>query len=89
MRGVSTIPLKRTTEKVRERKRREEEKWWEVGVKKKKDHNEIRRHHSSEPGVTALFQSHHFGDKNKPNYPLKKGHGIASLMIFTVGLVAL
>ena len=51
-------------------------------------HNEIRRHHSSEPGVTALFQSHHFGDKNKPNYPLKKGHGVASLMMFTVGLLA-
>lgn len=39
----------------------------------KKTHNEIRRHHSSEPGVTALFHCHHFGDKNKPNYPWRKG----------------
>lgn len=81
MRGVSTIPLKREADKVRERKK---EKHTHTDT-----HNEIRRHHSSEPGVTALFQSHHFGDKNKPNYPLQKGHGMASLMIFTVGRVAL
>lgn len=81
MRGVSTIPLKRETEKVSEKEGR--------GGTKKKKHNEIRRHHSSEAGVTASFQSHHFGDKNKPNYPLKKGHGVASLMMFTVGPVAL
>lgn len=59
------------------------------GGETKKKNNEIRRHHSSEAGVTASFQSHHFGDKNKPNYPLKKGHGVASLMMFTVGPVAL
>lgn len=54
-----------------------------------KTHYEIRRHHSSDLGVTTSLQSHHLGDKSKPNYPLKTGHGMASLMLFTVGLVAL
>lgn len=43
----------------------------------KKTHYETRRHHSSELWVTASFLSHHCGDKNKPYYPLKKGHGIS------------
>lgn len=81
-RGVNNPPEKRDGESERERK-------GGVRQKKNKKHNEIRRHHSSEAGVTASFQSHHFGDKNKPNYPLKKGHGVASLMMFTVGPVAL
>lgn len=67
---------------------KERQRKWER-EKKKKQHYEIRRHHSSELGVTASLQSHHFGDKNKPNYPLKKGHSIASLMMFTVWPVAL
>lgn len=64
---------------------KERQRKWE----REKKHYEIRRHHSSELGVTASLQSHHFGDKNKPNYPLKKGHSMASLMMFTEGPVAL
>lgn len=71
-RGVNNPP---------EKEKREREK-------KKKKLNEIRRHHGAEPGVTALFQRHHFGDTNKTNYPTKNGLDMASL-IFTVGLEAL
>lgn len=64
-RGVNNPPGKRDKESEREKK-----VGWGVGwgVGGCKMEPEIRRHHSSKPGVTALFKSHHFGDKNKPNY---------------------